>query len=81
MTFVMINDHTKMQPDDILEYRCPKFGIVTQWRVYEVRLGPVGGNSFVFVKPMNAPNLLEPIPVPEQLTRHLLIIRKEEAPQ
>ena len=30
--YQIITDHTQMRPDDLLEYRCPRFGIVTQWR-------------------------------------------------
>ena len=74
-----ITDHTQMRPDDLLEYRCPRFGIVTQWRVVGVYLGATGVQSLIDVLPVtkSAPkDTPTPFSVPEQMTRHLTIIRR-----
>ena len=76
--YQILTDHTQMRPDDLLEYRCPRFGIVTQWRVVGVRLGATGVQSLVDVTPVtkSAPiDTLAPFSVPEQMTRNLTIIR------
>ena len=76
-----ITDHTQMRPDDLLEHRCPRFGIVTQWRVVAVRLGALGVQSLIDVLPVtkSAPaDTPAPFSVPEQITRGLTIIRRPD---
>ena len=72
-----ITDHTQMRPDDLLEHRCPRFGIVTQWRVVAIHLAGEGYQSMIHVLPVTC-LASEPAPfrVPEQMTRHLTIIRR-----
>jgi hypothetical protein len=79
--YEVITDHTQIRPDDLLEYRCPKFGIVTQWRVVGVRLAGEGYQSMIDVLPVTK-IAIDPAPfsVPEQMTRSLTIIRRDEAP-
>ena len=76
-----ITDHTQMRPDDLLEYRCPRFGIVTQWRVVSVRLGALGVQSLIDVCPVTKVtphDTSAPFSVPEQMTRGLTIIRRSD---
>lgn len=74
-----ITDHTQLRPDDLLEYRCPRFGLVTQWRVAAVRLGAERVQSLIDVIPVSlaAPSDTKaPFAVPEQMTRGMTIIRR-----
>ena len=76
-----LTDHTQMRPDDLLEYRCPRFGIVTQWRVVAVRIGALGVQSLIDVCPVTKASPYDtpaPLSVPEQMTRDLFIIRRAD---
>lgn len=82
MTYQEINDHTQLRPGDLLEYRCPRFGIVTQWRVEGIHLGGLNTESVVHVTSITRrPSATAPSPmlIPEQMIRHLPIIRAPEA--
>jgi hypothetical protein len=75
------------RPGDILEYRCPNFGIVFQWRVRSVCLGAARQESLVELSPiMAAPGVdawgrnLATTWVPEVLVRSLTIAAREIAP-
>jgi hypothetical protein len=71
------------RPGDLLEYRCPSFGIVWQWRVLSVCLGAERQESLIEVAPvMAAPGnshsgTLVTTWVPEPMTRSLTISRHE----
>lgn len=76
-------DQEYCQPGDLLEYRCPKFGIVWQWRVRSVCLGIPRQESLVELSPIMAEPGLDKngvrVPttwVPEVLTRSLRIVRQ-----
>ena len=69
-----------MNVGDLIEYRCPKFGLVTQWEVLSTCLGGMRQESLIELKPItNTPGddykgkRLETVWVPEQLTRGLFI--------
>ena len=69
-----------MNVGDLLEYRCPKFGLVTQWRVLSVCLGAERQESLIELRPItNAPGVgtsgghMQTVWVPEQLTRGLTV--------
>ena len=73
------------KPGDILEYRCPNFGVVWQWRVRSVCLGAYRQEGLVELSPIMA----EPgrdtdgrqhgtTWVPEVLTRNMLIAARTE---
>jgi hypothetical protein len=72
------------KPGDILEYRCPTFGIVWQWHVHGVYLGAARQEGLIEVSPvmaqpgykgeMTVPRML----VPEPMTRALTVIRAVE---
>ena len=74
-----------MKPGDLLEYRCPRFGIVWQWRVQSVCLGTVHEESLI---ELSSVHLLpgkgtrntthETMWVPEPMTRGLSLIEREE---
>lgn len=73
-----------MKPGDILEYRCPKFGIVWQWRVHSICLGATRQEGLIEVSPVMAKpgtNLRhepqETVWVPEPMTRILTVIEEE----
>lgn len=73
-----ITDHTQVRPHDLLEYRCPRFGLVTQWRVVSVLLGAEKEQSLIEVLPVTKStprDAVLPFSVPEQMTRSLTIIR------
>lgn len=77
----IIEDFKQMKPRDLLEYRCPSTGIVTQWRVQAIELGALHEESLIAVttitnKPAKGNSLMM---VPEKMTRHLTIIRGEES--
>ena len=70
------------RPGDLLEYRCPNFGIVWQWRVHSVNIGASRQEGLIEVSPvMSKPgadlnhNPLETVWVPEPMTRGLRIVR------
>jgi hypothetical protein len=69
-----------MKPGDILEYRCPKFGIVWQWRIHSICLGAHRQESLIEVKPVMAGDgfahnkRMESVWVPEPMTRSLTLI-------
>ena len=73
------------RPDDLLEYRCPKFGIMWQWRVHSVHLGAEHQESLIEVEAvMAAPGetgrgTARRTWVPEPMTRNLTIVRPTEA--
>lgn len=70
-----------MQPGDILEYRCPKFGIVWQWRVLSVCLGASRQEGLIEVEPVMAgygfahSKRMETVWVPEPMTRSLALVK------
>jgi len=59
----------------LLEYRCPTFGIVWQWRVQEVNIAAKSTDSFVEVLPVHGAAI--PFRIPEPLTRAVTIFRPE----
>jgi hypothetical protein len=79
--FEFVTDYTQLRPNDLLEHRCPRFGIVAQWRVVAVRRGATGVQSLIDVIPVTkaAPNdTPAPFSVTEQMTRNLTIIRRKD---
>ncbi len=72
-----------MNVHDILEYRCPKFGIVWQWRVLSICHGAERQESLIELKPVMAKagyahdEKMETVWVPEPLTRHLTVAPTE----
>lgn len=71
------------QVGDLLEYRCPRTGVVWQWRVLSVCLGAPRQESLVELSPIMADPGLDSngvrVPttwVPEVLTRSLTIVRQ-----
>ena len=75
------------RPGDILEYRCPNFGIVWQWRVRSVCLGAARQESLVELSPVMAlPGVdtsgrnMATTWVPEVLVRGLTIAAREVNP-
>ncbi|KEP71745.1 hypothetical protein DL1_00025 [Thioclava dalianensis] len=79
MPYQTIDDHTQIKPGDMLEYRCPRFGLVTQWKVAGIHLGALHVESMIEVQPLtNKPAVgNEKMMVPEKMTRGLTIIRAE----
>ena len=76
-------DYHQMKPGDLLEYRCPRYGIVWQWRVLEVALGGEREESLIRVSSVMAhpqPGEAE-VMVPEPMTRMLKIVRPSEGGQ
>ena len=77
--------HQSIKPGDLLEYRCPKFGIVWQWRVHSVHLGAERQESLIEVQSVwaapgtNHHDVLYRTWVPEPMTRNLTIVRPQEA--
>lgn len=76
-----------MKPGDILEYRCPKFGIVWQWRIHSICLGAEKQESLVEVSPVmaspgyNTLHQKQPtVWVPEPMTRDLNLIELQATP-
>ncbi len=69
-----------MKPGDILEYRCPKFGIVFQWHVKAICHGAERQEGLIEVSPvMAAPGMahdkrMHTVWVPEPMTRGLTLI-------
>lgn len=79
-----MNERLYAQPGDLLEYRCPNFGIVWQWHVHGVYLGATRQEGLIEVSPVMAqPGVkgdftASRVLVPEPMTRALTIIRPEE---
>jgi hypothetical protein len=87
---MIVEDHSHMMPGDILEYRCPRFGIVWQWRVHGIYLGGLKQEGLIEVSAVmaaagsdatgNYPRTM----VPEPMTRGLTLLKacrtKEPAP-
>ena len=73
-----------MKPGDILEYRCPTFGIVWQWRVLSICHGAERQEGLVELRPVMAnpgyahDNKMETVWVPEPLTRHLSVFAQDD---
>lgn len=74
-----------MKPGDLLEYRCPNFGIVWQWRIHSICVGAERQEGLIEVSPVMAKpgyNLLgqhQPtVWVPEPMTRNLKHIEVQE---
>ena len=84
MTYQEINDHTQINVGDLLEYRCPRFGLVTQWRVEGIFLGGRNEESVIHVTSVSRrpSSIIDgPMLIPEQMIRHLTIIRAAETDQ
>lgn len=79
MTHQVIEDYTQMMAGDILEYRCPRYGIVTQWEVDGIHLGALRVQSIVTLKPITKTPTddCSVLVVPEEMTRAMTIIRRE----
>ncbi|HCT33648.1 MAG TPA: hypothetical protein DF966_10865 [Sulfitobacter sp.] len=77
MAYETIEDHTQMKPGDLLEYRCPRFGLVTQWKIERIHLGALNVESLIAVTPITNRQAggYGVVMVPEQMTRGLTIIR------
>ena len=77
----LLSDPYILEVNDILEYRCPRFGVVWQWRVYSVCFGAAGQQSLIELVPVLArpgqgtDGVHETMWVPEQLTRGLRVFR------
>ena len=76
-------DTNYCRPGDILEYRCPNFGVVWQWRVHGVYLGADRQEGLVELSPIMAQPgtkgdfIASRVLVPEPMTRALTIVRME----
>lgn len=73
-----MTDRLHPQPGDLLEYRCPRFGVVWQWRVQEVNIAARSTDSFIEVLPVHGAGV--PLCIPEPMTRTLTIFRPEPTP-
>jgi len=69
-------------PGDMLEYRCPSFGIVWQWRVHSVHLGAMHTESLIEVSPVHLQpgfghghEAMPTVWVPEPMTRNLTLCK------
>lgn len=75
-------DHSQMMPGDMLEYRCPRFGIVWQWRVHGLYGGGERQEGLVEVSPVmglpgsDATRTYPKTMVPEPMTRGLTLIKE-----
>jgi hypothetical protein len=78
-------DHSQMMPGDLLEYRCPRFGIVWQWRVHRLHCGGERQEGLVEVSPVmaspgcSAQREYPKTMVPEPMTRGLTLIKETHA--
>jgi hypothetical protein len=78
-----MNEQIHCKPGDILEYRCPRFGVVWQWRVLSVCLGAERQEGLIEMASIMAqPGISHEGPhmttwVPEPLTRGLTVFRPE----
>lgn len=68
--------------DDILEYRCPNFGLVWQWRVLSICCGAERQESLIEIRPITTSpgygtgdKRMETVWVPEPMTRNLSVVR------
>tara|TARA_R110000796_G_scaffold9452_6_gene32199 strand:- start:288 stop:530 length:243 start_codon:yes stop_codon:yes gene_type:complete len=59
------------RPGDLFEYRCPKFGIVWQWRIHGIYLGAIRQEGLIEVSDVAH----ERVMVPEPMTRGLTLVR------
>lgn len=77
MTWQIIEDHSQMKPGDLLEFRCPRFGLVTQWKVVGIHLGALRVESLIALDPItNKPaEGYDTVMVPEEMTRAMTIVR------
>ncbi|MBY5988209.1 hypothetical protein [Roseovarius atlanticus] len=71
----------KMAPGHLLEYRCPKFGLVFQWRILGIYLGATRQESLIEVEAVfqspgtdSAGAAYPKMMVPEPMTRGLSVI-------
>lgn len=71
-----MTDRLHPQPGDLLEYRCPNFGVVWQWRVQEVNHAARSTDSFIEVHAIHGTSI--PFRIPEPMTRTLTIVRNGE---
>lgn len=75
-------DHVTVQPNDLLEYRCPTFGIVWQWRVLSCCHGGDRQEGLIELEPVMAAfgqadgRTMKTVWVPEPMTRALKLIRR-----
>ncbi len=73
-----------MKVGDILEYRCPQFGIVWQWRVKSICYGAERQEGLVEIAPVMAKpgyahdREMPTTWVPEPLTRGLAVITQDD---
>lgn len=79
-----MSEHKHLSPGDLLEYRCPRFGIVWQWRVLSVCLGGLWQEGLIEVSPVMATpgagldhKPMQTVWVPEPMTRLLTLVRVE----
>lgn len=76
-----MDEKLRVQPDDVLEYRCPQYGTVWQWRVFSVCHGAWRQESLIELQPVMArPGFahdkeMTTVWVPEPMTRNLTIFR------
>ena len=75
-----------MKPGDILEYRCPNFGIVWQWRIESICLGALRQESLIEVAPVmaspgydTAGQKQQTVWVPEPMVRSLTVVQAPAA--
>ena len=75
-------EHDQMQAGDILEYRCPKFGILWQWRILGIHLGATKQEGLIEVATVmqragtdGQGRTYDPMMIPEPMTRTLDVIR------
>lgn len=71
----------KMMPGHLLEYRCPKFGLMFQWRILGIYLGATRQEGLIEVEPVflspgsdSQGKKHERMMVPEPMTRGLTVI-------
>lgn len=74
-----------MKPGDLLEYRCPRYGIVWQWRVRSICHGGLRQEGLIEVTPVMATpgtdtnhNRQDSVWVPEPMTRNLTLVEVKE---
>ncbi len=73
-----------MKPGDILEYRCPNFGIVWQWRVLSICHGAERQEGLIELRPVMASpgyahdRRMETVWVPEPMTRSLALVEAND---
>jgi hypothetical protein len=74
-------DHTQMTPGDLLEYRCPRFGVVWQWQVHGIYCGTTRQDGLIEVSPVmaepgsDARKAYPTSMVPEPMTRNLTLVK------